>query len=84
MKYADGQASKLGDVVSLGGQFGTVVCDIDGEEYGTVPEYSAEQWAYLGAGVMVEFEGYGLIHYTEAEHDLVLVRRAGAHPDPVA
>lgn len=77
MKYCDGQVSKLGDIVSWGGKLGTVVSDIDGGQYGTAPEYSAEQWAYLGAGVMIEFESYGLIHYTEPEHDLVLVHRAG-------
>lgn len=78
MKYSDGQISKLGDIVSLGGVPGTVVSDIDGAQYGIAPEYSAEQWAYLGAGIMIEFERYGLIHYTEPEHDLVLVRRAVA------
>ncbi|SFW69617.1 hypothetical protein [Luteibacter sp. UNCMF366Tsu5.1] len=75
MRYPDGQISQLGDIVSLGGQLGTVVSDIDGGHYGTAPEHSAEQWAYLGEGVMIEFESYGLIHYIEPEHDLVLVRR---------
>jgi len=75
MKYSDGQFSQLGDVVSLGGQVGAVVSDIDGGHYGSAPEHSATQWAYLGAGVMIEFESYGLIHYTEPEHDLVLVCR---------
>jgi hypothetical protein len=77
MKYCDGQASQLGDIVSLGGKLGTVVSDIDGGHYGSAPEYSAEQWAYLGAGIMIEFEAYGLIHYTAPEPDLLLVRRAG-------
>jgi len=77
VKYCDGQVSQLGDIVSLGGKLGKVVSDIDGGQYGTAPEYSAAQWAYLEAGVMIEFESYGLIHYTEPEHDLLLVRRAG-------
>ncbi|QWT20482.1 hypothetical protein KPL74_00375 [Bacillus sp. NP157] len=76
MKYCDGQVSQLGDVVSLGGVPGRVVSDIDGARYGVAPEHSAGQWAYLGVGVMIEFERYGLIHYTEPEHDLVLVNRA--------
>ncbi|SEO39400.1 hypothetical protein SAMN02800692_0575 [Luteibacter sp. UNC138MFCol5.1] len=75
MKYCDGQVSQLGDIVSLGGKLGTVVCDIDGGQYGSAAEYSSDQWAYLGAGVMIEFGSFGLIHYTEPEHDLVLVRR---------
>jgi len=54
---------------------GTVVSDIDGGNYGTSPEYSADQWAYLGTGVMIEFESFGLIHYTEPEQDLLLIRR---------
>jgi len=78
MKYSDSQVSKLGDIVSLGGVLGTVVSDIDGGQYGVALEYSAKQWAYLRAGVMIEFETYGLIHYTEPEHDLVLVHRAGS------
>jgi hypothetical protein len=78
MKYCDGQVSQLGDIVSLGEKLGTVVSDIDGGHYGIAPEYSAEQWAYLGVGVMIEFESYGLIHYTEPEHDLVLVHRGGS------
>jgi len=77
MKDCDGQISQLGGIVSLGGKRGTVVSDIDGRQYGIAPEYSADQWAYLGADVMIEFESYGFIHYTEPEHDLVLVHRAG-------
>ena len=76
MKYCDGQVSRLGDIVSLGGAQGVVVSDIDGGNYGAAPEHSAEQWGYLRVGVMVHFQAYGLIHYMEPEHDLVLVRRA--------
>jgi len=79
MKYRDGQVSRLGDIVSLGGKLGKVVSDIDGGQYGTAPEYSAAQWAYLGAGVMIEFESYGLIHYTQPEDDLLLIRRASGN-----
>jgi hypothetical protein len=76
MKYCDGQISQIGDIVSLGGKLGKVVSDIDGGQYGIAPEHSAEQWAYLGVGVMIEFESYGLIHYVEPEYDLVLAHRA--------
>lgn len=76
MKYGDGQICRLGDIVSLGGKLGAVISDIDGDQYGAAPEQSAGQWAYLGAGVMIDFESYGLVHYTEPEHDLLLIRRA--------
>jgi hypothetical protein len=76
VKYGDGHICLLGDTVSLGGKLGTVVSDIDGGQYGVAPEHSAGQWAYLGAGVMIDFESYGLVHYTEPEHDLRLIRRA--------
>jgi len=79
VKYCDGKVSQLGDIVSLGGKPGRVVSDIDGGNYGDAPEYSVEQWGYLRAGVMIEFESYGLIHYTDPEHDLVLVRREGVN-----
>ena len=55
MKDCDGQIGQLGGIVSLGGKRGTVVSDMDGGQYGIAPEYSADQWAYLGAGVMIEF-----------------------------
>jgi hypothetical protein len=75
MKYADGQLAHLGDVVALGGKRGRVVCSIDTDEYGTDPNHSKAQWAYLGEGVMVEFADFGLIHYIEPEEDLRFVRR---------
>lgn len=75
MKYVDGQLAHLGDVVELAGKRGWVVCSIDTDEYGTSPEYSEAQWGYLGEGVMVEFDDFGLIHYTEPEEGLQFVRR---------
>lgn len=45
-------------------------------------EYSAghseAQWGYLKSGVMIEFRQYGLIHYTVADEDLLLVERASS------
>lgn len=38
--------------------------------------YTAEQWAYLRKGFMVEFPTLGLIHYEVAEEDLRLMSRA--------
>lgn len=75
MKYADGQQVQVGDRVGLGADAGgVVVCSI---EDGVFSEgYSADQWAYLRKGFMVEFPTLGLIHYEVAEEDLRLISRA--------
>jgi hypothetical protein len=75
MKYADGQQVQVGDRVGLGADAGgVVVCSI---EDGVFSEgYSADQWAYLEKGFMVEFSTLGLIHYEVAEEDLRLISRA--------
>lgn len=73
MNYSDGQRCRLGDVVSLAGHSGTVVCSIDDGDYSEAHPETA--WAYLGRGVMIEFGDFGLIHYVEPEPDLELVSR---------
>lgn len=73
MNYPDGQKVRVGDLVSLGGHSGTVVCSIDDAVYSDA--HSEAQWAYLGKGVMIEFGDLGLIHYVEPEPDLQLMRR---------
>jgi hypothetical protein len=75
VNYPDGQEIKLGDRVGLpGDDGGIVVCCIDSA--GFSDDYPAEQWAYLGKGVLVLFPKYGLIHYPEVEPDLALLARA--------
>jgi len=75
MKYPDGQAIRLGDVVALGSdRHGIVVCSIDSGEYSDA--YPQAQWGYLGAGVLIEFPSYGLIHYREPEAGLRLIAHA--------
>jgi len=74
MKYPDGQEAKLGDQVKLwSGNRGTVVCSIDAGEYAA--GYPKEQWAYLGRGIVVFSEKAGLVHYTESEPGMRLVKR---------
>jgi hypothetical protein len=73
MNYADGRPVKIGDLVSLGGHSGTVVCSIDDAAYSTA--YPETEWARLGKGVMIEIGDLGLIHYLEPEPDLQLVGR---------
>jgi hypothetical protein len=77
VNYWDGQEARIGDRVRLGSEVeGVVVCSIDRGEY--KGEHSEAQWGYLGKGVMVQFEKYGLIHYSEPDEDLVLLDRAPA------
>lgn len=80
MKYADGEVAHLGDVVTLAGKVGRIVCSMDTAEYGSEPAYSAAQWGYLDKGVMAEFPDFGLIHFLEPESDLKLVRRRNELP----
>ena len=77
MRYRDGRRVLVGDEVAIasGDQRGVVVCSIEDGIY--TEAHPASQCAYLGTGVMVEFENLGLIHYElELEPDLELVRRA--------
>jgi len=76
MTYADGQQVRLGDRVDLGGHEGEVVAIIHEAAY--ADGFSHGAWAYLGSGVLVRFEAYGLIHYRAPEDDLVLLARQGA------
>jgi hypothetical protein len=75
MKYPDDQLAHLGDLVTLGGKPGRIVCSIDADEYGPEPDHSEAQWGYLGKGVMAEFADFGLIHYIDPDEDLRLARR---------
>jgi hypothetical protein len=79
MNYPDGQEVRVGDRVRLGDDDGgVVVCSIDRDEYSA--GHPREQWSYLGAGVMIEFPKYGLIHFVKPDADLALMSR-GRH-DP--
>ena len=74
MKYPDGREVKLSDQVELwSGNQGRVVCSIDAGEYAA--GYPKEQWAYLGRGIVVLSEKAGLVHYTEPEPRMRLVKR---------
>jgi len=49
------------------------VCSIDAGEYAA--GHPKEQWAYLGRGIVVLSEKAGLVHYTEPEPGMRLVKR---------
>ena len=80
MHYSDGTIVRLGDRVKLGDASGVVVFIIDtGEFSAAFPEAS---WSYLKCGLMIDFDQFGLIHYTTPEEDLVFVGRAAAGQAP--
>lgn len=75
MKYPNGIEARLGDRVALGDDSGgIVVCSIDTDEF--TQENPRDAWKHLDSGVLIEFPKWGLIHYTEAEPDLVFLGRA--------
>jgi hypothetical protein len=80
VNYRDGQSVRLGDRVKLGTDpGGIVVAVIDTGEY--TAEFSEAAWGYLGAGILINFPKFGLIHYKcqtdlEIEPDLTLLSRA--------
>lgn len=75
MKYPDGKEVKVGDKVKLWEKcHGVVVASIDLGEYS--PDYPQKEWEYLKAGVLINSDKAGLIHYLEPEKSLELVERA--------
>jgi hypothetical protein len=78
MNYPDGQEAMLGDRVKLGDDTGgVVVCSLDRGEF--TEDYPRDAWDHLESGILIEFPKWGLIHYTVAEDDLVLLGRAEAY-----
>ncbi len=73
MRYTDGQLIAPGDTVQIDGQYrGRVIACMDTNSY--LP--GAEDWAYLATGIMVDTDFGGLVHYTDAHSDeLVLIAR---------
>jgi len=76
MKYPDGTEMKPGDVVQIDVQYrGRVIASMDTGEY--LP--GQEHWSYLAAGVMIDTDYGGLVHYTsETADEFVLVSRTAA------
>ena len=74
MNYSDGQEMRLGDRVEDNGQAGVIVCCVDTDEYSG--EFPRTTWDFLEGGVLIQFEGRGLVHYLQPDEDLRLVARA--------
>ena len=76
-RYMSGEEIRLGDFVDLGFGYGpqaTVVVPIPS---GPAAEgFKAEDWAYLESGFLLQAQEMGLVHYPEADDELLLIRRA--------
>jgi hypothetical protein len=78
MRYPDGQELRVGDIVQFGTDHtGTIVVDVDSRT--SIPPHSTEQWAYLGAGIVIDTSFGGLVHYLDEsslkQENISLVRR---------
>jgi hypothetical protein len=74
MYYVDGTSVQTGDVIRMGREIGTVICDIEARV--CLPPHDIVEWQYLGRGILVDFESLGIIHMETADSDIELVRRA--------
>jgi hypothetical protein len=54
-----GKLIRLGDWVNIDGDIGVVVFSIDPDEFSV--EFPKDGWSYLGSGIMVKAERYGLV-----------------------
>ncbi len=62
----------MGDRIAIdGGVSGIVIFSIDTDEFS--PEFPAEDWSYLGVGIMVQTEQAGLVHVVESAADIEVI-----------
>ena len=74
VRYDGGTEVKLGDIVSLDGKKGRVVCVFEEELYAS--GYPKVDWHHLGTGVLIDFIGFGPVHYEDGpEDDISFVAR---------
>ena len=73
MNYINGESIQIGDTVHLGGdQSGVVVGIIDDDAY--ADGYRAEDWEYLGNGLIVSTD-FGDLRLDKPDEDFELVSR---------
>ena len=76
-RYKNGEEIKAGDFVrvELAGDSvkGRVVVVID--TAAAIEGYIANEWTYLGTGVMVKSDEIGLVHFIKTHEELVLESR---------
>lgn len=74
MRYDDGNIAHIGDEIELsGGLKGKIVCSIDTGEFSD--DFSSSDWSYLKIGVLAIVTGIGLVHFTNPEPGMKLIRR---------
>lgn len=66
MLDADGKHLTVGALITCDGMHGTLFCSIDTGEY--TDKHRATEWSYLGAGIMVDMDEFGLIHRRQQDH----------------
>ena len=72
MLDANGRLIRLGDRVAIGRNMdGVVVFSLDTNEFS--PAFPAEQWSYLGKGVMIETNQAGLVYLEESDEDVAII-----------
>lgn len=72
MKYCDGQIIQLGDRIQLWeAKFGVIVCIIADGVFSD--NFSQADWAFLHKGLLIKMGDGQLIHYAEADEDLILL-----------
>ena len=76
MKYSDGTDIEPGDLIQIDTVYrGRVIASMDTSKY--LP--GEDGWSYLCAGIMVDTDFGGLVHYTtETADDFVLIQRGSA------
>lgn len=78
MRYVDGHEAKAGDLIRIDTRYrGKVLACIDTGDY--LPGH--ESWSYLGAGIIVDTDFGGLVHYLQEhvlDEDLILLERVAA------
>lgn len=59
------------------GREGVIVRSVETDEYDV--DYPRDHWSSLGAGALILFDDFGLVHYAQADEDIRLVARAATH-----
>jgi hypothetical protein len=63
---------KLGDKILYDGKYiGVVLCNIDRDDYPS--QKFKEEWSYLKTGIIVDFNLFGLVHFSETDEDITLI-----------
>lgn len=74
MRYHDGTEVRLCDVVTMAGKTGQVVCMFDDGLF--AGDFAKSDWEFLESGVLIDFAGFGPIHYDHVpEADISFIMR---------